>query len=162
MWLLTLYRSTIGKKSIMAVTGLLLILFVIGHMAGNLQVFLGAAKINSYATFLKSSAEVLWLVRLGLLAAVALHVLMAWQLTRIAVRARPVGYAVRAPQVSTVKGLGKGRKYLDRDLGMMEWELQVYIDKPSPAMVFYRVSNGNVAFWGQDSVPADRAIRLLN
>jgi succinate dehydrogenase / fumarate reductase cytochrome b subunit len=102
MWLLTLYRSTIGKKAIMAVTGVLLVVFVIGHMAGNLQVFLGAAKINSYAAFLKSSAEVLWLIRLGLLAAVVLHILMAWQLTRIAARARPVGYTERAPQVSTI------------------------------------------------------------
>ncbi len=62
-----------------------------------------------------------------------------------------------AAQVSTIKGSGRGRKFLDRDLGMVEWELQVYIDKPAPAMLFYRISNGNVAFWGQDSVPADKS-----
>ena len=101
-WLLTLYRSTIGKKAIMAVTGLLLVVFVIGHMAGNLQAFLGASKLNAYAAFLKSSDEVLWAIRLGLLVALLLHVLMAWQLTRIAARARPVSYAERTPQVSTV------------------------------------------------------------
>lgn len=102
MWLLTLYRSTIGKKVIMAVTGLILVLFVIGHMAGNLQVFIGSAKMNAYAAFLKSTGELLWLVRLVLLAALVLHVLMAWQLTRIKQVARPVDYASRQPQVSTV------------------------------------------------------------
>src|SRR5256885_11187754 len=83
MFLLTLYRSTIGKKVIMAMTGLLLVAFVIGHMAGNLQVFLGPAKMNGYAAFLKSTGELLWAVRLALLAAVLLHILMAWQLTQI-------------------------------------------------------------------------------
>lgn len=102
MWLLTLYRSTIGKKVIMAVTGLMLVLFVIGHMAGNLQVFIGSAKMNAYAAFLKSTGELLWLVRLVLLGAVLLHILMAWQLTRIKQAARPVDYASRQPQVSTL------------------------------------------------------------
>ncbi len=102
MWLLTLYRSTIGKKVIMAVTGLLLVLFVIGHMAGNLQVFIGPAKMNGYAAFLKGTGELLWLVRLGLLVAVVLHILMAWQLTRIKQAARPIDYQTRAPQVSTL------------------------------------------------------------
>src|SRR4051812_31349814 len=102
MWLLSLYRSTIGKKAIMAVTGLVLVAFVIGHMAGNLQVFIGAGKMNAYAAFLKSTGELLWLVRLGLLAALILHVTMALQLTRIASRARPVSYSKREPQVSTM------------------------------------------------------------
>ena len=57
MWLLTVYRSTIGKKAIMAATGLMLVAFVILHMAGNLQVFLGAEKINNYSAFLKSTGE---------------------------------------------------------------------------------------------------------
>jgi succinate dehydrogenase / fumarate reductase cytochrome b subunit len=102
MWLLTLYRSTIGKKAIMAVTGLLLVGFVIVHMAGNLQVFLGAAKMNGYSAFLKSTGELLWVARLALLAAVLLHVLMAWQLTRIKAEARPIAYQRRESQVSTI------------------------------------------------------------
>jgi succinate dehydrogenase / fumarate reductase cytochrome b subunit len=102
MWVLTLYRSTIGKKMIMAVTGLLLVAFVIGHMAGNLQVFIGAAKMNGYASFLKSLGELLWLARLILFVALVLHVLMAWQLTQIKRRARPVDYTQRDAQVSTV------------------------------------------------------------
>ena len=100
--MLRFYRSTIGKKMIMAATGLLLVAFVIGHMAGNLQVFIGPAKMNGYAAFLKSTGELLWLVRIGLLAAVLLHILMAWQLTRIAASARPSSYETRQPQVSTI------------------------------------------------------------
>jgi succinate dehydrogenase / fumarate reductase cytochrome b subunit len=101
MWVLTLYRSTIGKKVIMAVTGLILVAFVIGHMAGNLQEFLGPARMNAYAAFLKSTGELLWLIRLGLIAATVLHVLMAWQLTQIKRAARPVGYARKEPQAAT-------------------------------------------------------------
>ncbi|MBA3672800.1 MAG: succinate dehydrogenase cytochrome b subunit [Gemmatimonadaceae bacterium] len=99
--MLTLYRSTIGKKVIMAVTGLMLVAFVVLHMVGNLQMFAGPLRMNSYAAFLKSTLELPWLLRLGLLAATVLHVLMAWQLTRIARRARPVEYEMRDPQVST-------------------------------------------------------------
>ena len=99
--MLALYRSTIGKKAIMAVTGLMLVAFVIVHMAGNLQIFLGPAKINGYSAFLKGTGELLWIARLGLLGALVLHVLMAWQLTRIKQAARPVGYQQREPQVST-------------------------------------------------------------
>jgi succinate dehydrogenase / fumarate reductase cytochrome b subunit len=102
MWALTLYRSTIGKKIIMAVTGLVLVAFVIVHMAGNLQQFLGSARMNAYAAFLKSTGELLWLVRIGLIVATALHVLMAWQLTQIRRAARPIDYVRREPQVSTL------------------------------------------------------------
>jgi succinate dehydrogenase cytochrome b subunit len=97
------YRSTIGKKIIMAVTGLIGVGFVILHMAGNLQVFVGADKINSYGALLHGPlAELTWLLRIVLIVAVVLHVLMAWQLTQRATAARPVGYHARDPQVSTL------------------------------------------------------------
>ena len=102
MWLVEFYRSTIGKKIIMAATGLIGIAFVIGHMAGNLQAFIGSNKLNAYGAFLHGPlAELLWLVRLVLIVAVVLHVLMAYQLTMRARAARPVGYHERVPQVST-------------------------------------------------------------
>ncbi|MFL5615668.1 MAG: succinate dehydrogenase cytochrome b subunit [Gemmatimonadaceae bacterium] len=102
MWFVQMYRSTIGKKIIMAVTGLIGIGFVVGHMAGNLQVFVGRDKLNAYGALLHGPlGEVLWLVRVVLLVAVVLHVLMAYQLTMRARAARPVGYKERAPQVST-------------------------------------------------------------
>ena len=102
MSVLMLYRSTIGKKIMMAVTGLVLVGFVIAHMLGNLQAFLGPAKLNGYAAFLKNTTELLWLERLTVFAAVVVHALMAWQLTQIKRAARPVEYQRRDPQVSTL------------------------------------------------------------
>lgn len=99
--LLHFYRSTIGKKVIMAITGLVGVGFVIGHMLGHLQVFQSAEKYNAYAHFLQSLGGGLWLARLVLLGAVVLHVLMAVQLTALKRKARPVDYAKREPQVST-------------------------------------------------------------
>src|SRR5689334_2174157 len=102
MWPLQFYRSTIGKKIIMAVTGLIGIGFVIGHMAGNLQAFVGRDKLNAYGALLHGPlGELLWIVRLVLIVSVILHVLMAYQLTMRARAARPVGYAERRSQVST-------------------------------------------------------------
>jgi succinate dehydrogenase/fumarate reductase cytochrome b subunit len=86
------WGSTIGKKIVMAVTGLIGVGFVIGHMLGNLQVFLGPTKFNAYAHFLRSLGELLWVVRAVLVAAVALHVVAAVQLSRRRLVARPVGY----------------------------------------------------------------------
>ncbi|MGC2249619.1 MAG: hypothetical protein WA626_03025, partial [Acidobacteriaceae bacterium] len=56
----TFWQSTNGKKVVMAVTGAMMFLFVIGHLLGNLQVFEGPAKINAYSHFLHSIGEVLW------------------------------------------------------------------------------------------------------
>jgi len=97
------WRSQIGKKIVMAVTGLIGVLFVLGHMIGNLQVFEGAEKINAYGRFLHHTVGLeLWLVRLGLLAAVVLHVVAATQLTVQANAARPQAYRQREAQVSTL------------------------------------------------------------
>ncbi|HJQ21786.1 MAG TPA: succinate dehydrogenase cytochrome b subunit [Gemmatimonadaceae bacterium] len=96
------YRSTVGKKVIMAVTGLIGIGFVILHVAGNLQAFEGREKLNAYSAMLHGpAAELLWLVRAVLIVAVILHVLMAAQLTARARAARPVGYRKRESQVAT-------------------------------------------------------------
>jgi succinate dehydrogenase / fumarate reductase cytochrome b subunit len=81
------------KKYLMAATGLVLALFVLGHMLGNLQVFAGSpGPLNRYAHFLQSLGELLWLVRIFLLACVVVHVWMAVLLTLENRRARPVGY----------------------------------------------------------------------
>jgi succinate dehydrogenase / fumarate reductase, cytochrome b subunit len=86
------WGSTIGKKVVMAVTGLIGFGFVVGHLLGNLQVFLGPGRFNSYSHFLHSLGELLWVVRLVLIAAVVLHVIAAVQLSRRRLVARPVGY----------------------------------------------------------------------
>ncbi len=96
------YGSSVGKKTIMGVTGIIGVLFVIGHAAGNLLVFQGAEAMNAYAHFLKSTGELLWIVRITLIVAVLLHIVAAVQLTLRSRSARPVGYAKRDPQVSTL------------------------------------------------------------
>src|SRR2546423_12745566 len=97
------YDSTVGKKIIMAVTGLIGIGFVIAHVAGNLQAFEGREKLNAYSAMLHGpAAELLWVVRVVLIVAVVLHVTMAVQLTQRARAARPVAYHEREPQVSTL------------------------------------------------------------
>jgi succinate dehydrogenase / fumarate reductase cytochrome b subunit len=87
------WGSTNGKKVVMAVTGAILFLFVIGHLAGNLQIFEGPAKLNAYGHFLHSIGELLWPVRIVLLVAVALHITATVQLALLKKRARPVGYS---------------------------------------------------------------------
>jgi succinate dehydrogenase / fumarate reductase cytochrome b subunit len=88
----TFFRSSLGEKYVMAITGLALFGFVIGHMLGNLQIFLGPDQINAYAVFLKSKPGLLWTVRIGLLLTVVLHIVSALQLTRMNREARPAPY----------------------------------------------------------------------
>ena len=92
---MTFYQSLVGKKVVMAVTGAILFVFLIGHLLGNLQIFLGPKQLNAYANFLKSTGELLWMVRAVLLAALLFHILSAWQITLANWRARPVSYVLR-------------------------------------------------------------------
>lgn len=101
-WARTFYRSANGKKVVMAVTGVILVAFIIGHVLGNLLVFRGPAAINEYGALLRANAALLWTVRVTLLGAVILHVIAAAQLVRLERLARPVRYHVRSPQVATV------------------------------------------------------------
>ena len=96
------YGSMVGKKVVMGVTGLIGIGFVIIHTLGNLFIFRGSEAINSYSHFLKSTGELLWIVRLVLIGAVILHVIAAVQLTLQNRAARPIGYVNRKPQVTTL------------------------------------------------------------
>jgi len=86
------YDSTIGKKAIMALTGLILFGFLIAHMAGNLQVFLGQAVMNHYAETLHGTPELLWVARSILLISVLLHIWASIQLTAVKSAARPIAY----------------------------------------------------------------------
>src|SRR5438045_8271184 len=95
------YRSMIGKKAIMGITGLIGIGFVILHSLGNLLIFRGPDAINSYSHFLKNTGELLWVLRIVLIAAVILHVIAAVQLTRQSRAARPVAYVKSGPQAAT-------------------------------------------------------------
>jgi len=94
-----LYQSSIGKKIVMAGSGILLLGFVVMHMIGNLKIFQGQADYDAYAVFLRevgspalAHGELLWLARLGLIAAVGVHILAAVQLTKMSRAARTKGY----------------------------------------------------------------------
>src|SRR5690349_17368699 len=89
---LTLYETTIGKKALLAVTGAILFGFVIVHMLGNLQVFLGPEVFNEYARVVKSNALVLWGARSVLLASVVIHATVAISLIARTAGVRDVGY----------------------------------------------------------------------
>ena len=86
------YESTIGKKAVMAVSGLILFGFVLGHLIGNLQIFEGADKLNRYAVFLRSLPAALWGARITLLVMVLLHIWSSLQLAARKWNARPIGY----------------------------------------------------------------------
>ena len=92
-WLARAYSSTLGKKYVMAVTGIILFLFVVFHMLGNLQIFIGRDQLNGYARLLRVEPLLLWTVRIALLVSVTVHIIAAVQLTLRNWAARPVGYA---------------------------------------------------------------------
>lgn len=95
-----LWQSSLGKKYLMALSGIALFGFVIGHLLGNLQVFAGPDKLNSYAALLKSQPLLLWGARLGILAMAALHVASAITLSAQNRAARPVPYGNGRPAVA--------------------------------------------------------------
>jgi succinate dehydrogenase / fumarate reductase cytochrome b subunit len=97
--ILRFYRTSVGKKMVMAVTGLMFFGYVAAHLAGNLKVFLGPEHFNAYAEFLRDVGEpalgrswFLWVARVILLGALFLHVIAAVQLWLMARAARPTGY----------------------------------------------------------------------
>lgn len=110
-----LWRSTVGAKAIVALTGLIAVLFVIGHLSGNLLLWQGRDAMNGYAQFLKSKAVLLWAVRLFLLAAFVLHVWLAIRLSLRNRRARPVRYV----HEDTVQASWASRHMLLTGLGVL-------------------------------------------
>ena len=98
-FLLDLYSTAVGKKYVMAITGIGLMGFVLFHMIGNLKMYQGAESLDSYAAFLKKllyplapKGAVLWILRAGLITMVVLHIHAAWSLTQLNRKARPVKY----------------------------------------------------------------------
>ena len=90
------YQSSIGKKWVVAITGLVLIGYVIGHLIGNLQIFGPPEKINGYAAFLHSLGALLWVVRIGLLVCFVLHIVTTIKLVLENRAARPEPYVRKA------------------------------------------------------------------
>ncbi|MFH8473883.1 succinate dehydrogenase [Streptomyces sp. NPDC018000] len=103
----TLWDSSVGKKTIMAVSGLIMLLYLVVHMVGNLKIFFGPGEFNHYAHWLRTMGEpflhyewALWIVRVVLIAAVVLHAISAYQLSRRDIRARPAKYVHKKPRAS--------------------------------------------------------------
>lgn len=95
------YQAPVGKKIIVAVTGIILFGFVCAHLLGNLQVFLGPEHMNAYARFLHQNVELLWGARIVLLASVILHIVTTVQLALVKSKARPVSYVRKVNAAST-------------------------------------------------------------
>jgi succinate dehydrogenase / fumarate reductase cytochrome b subunit len=91
----TFWQSTNGKKVVMAVTGAIMFLFVVGHMLGNLQMFEAPEHINAYGHFLHNLGELLWIERGILILAIILHITATVQLALRSKAARPIGYSRR-------------------------------------------------------------------
>src|SRR2546428_12377919 len=110
--LFAFYHSSVGKKMIVAITGIILMLFVVGHLLGNLQIFLGPDWINSYSQHLRDLGPLLWLIRIFLLVTVIVHIYVTIRLAIDNRRARPEAYidkphlkATFAPRHMVMRGL---------------------------------------------------------
>jgi len=89
-----LFSDSIGRKAVMAVTGLLMVLFVVGHLLGNLSIFAGPDGINAYAEKLRELAPIVWGTRIVMGISVILHVVLSIQITMENSAAKPEKYAV--------------------------------------------------------------------
>ena len=98
---LRFWQTTVGKKAIMAVTGVILFGFVCGHLLGNLQIFEPPEKINHYAVLLRSVPALLWGARITLLISVCLHIWSSFELWLLQREARPIKYVKKANVNST-------------------------------------------------------------
>ncbi len=95
MAVLSYLKSTILSKVVMAATGIILLLFIVGHMLGNMQVFLGAETFNHYAQFLQGLGEFLWIIRLVLIFSLILHIITSVYLNFLNNAAKPIKYQVK-------------------------------------------------------------------
>lgn len=135
-----IFRSSLGKKYMMAVSGLVLFLFVIGHLVGNLQFFLGPESINRYGHFLQSNVELIWPARIFLLGMIGLHIWSAINLSLENKAARPVPYANWNPTTAT---------YASRTMLMSGLIIFVFIIYH---LLHYTVQVQSINFTGQNFV----------
>jgi len=98
---MTFYRTAVGKKVVMAITGFITFGFVAVHVLGNLQIFLGPERLNKYAAFLQDLGGLLWVIRGVLIISVVLHIWSATLVTLQSWGARPKGYAVHRLRETT-------------------------------------------------------------
>jgi succinate dehydrogenase / fumarate reductase, cytochrome b subunit len=137
------FRSSLGKKYVMAVTGFALLVFVTGHMVGNLQFFLGRNQINAYGHFLQSTPELLWTARIGLLVMIGLHLYSAITLSIENKAARPVAYGSYEPVAAS---------YASRTMLMGGFIIAAFIIYH---LLHYTVQVQAINFTGKDFVPLE-------
>ena len=101
-WFVKVFNSSIGCKFLMALSGLAMVLFLVGHLAGNLLVFAGAEALDQYAKTLRDYLPVLWVARAGLIAAVLIHIYCGIRLSRLNRQARPEPYYQKDSADSTL------------------------------------------------------------
>ncbi|BDG08183.1 succinate dehydrogenase cytochrome b subunit [Anaeromyxobacter paludicola] len=99
--LLAFWNNPIGKKALMSLTGIILSLYVLAHLLGNMQIYMGSDVINRYAELLHTNAGLLWTARVVLLVAVGVHAIAGVQLYLSKASTRPIAYAQRVNVVST-------------------------------------------------------------
>lgn len=102
MKLVQFFASSIGKKIVVALTGLFMILFLIMHLVGNLEIFSGPKAVNDYAAFLRTMPKVLWTFRILLIVSVVVHIWLTISLTRSNMRARPHPYREKKSRKATI------------------------------------------------------------
>ena len=121
------WGTSVGKKSVMAVTGIIFLLYVIAHMIGNLKIFFGIETFDAYSQHLRELGEaivgyegVLWIIRVVLLGSVVLHMWAAFSLWYRAKKARPIGLPAPAELAGQLRrphdALGRGDHRAVRDL----------------------------------------------
>ena len=133
-----IWNSSLGKKYIMAVTGCALFVFVIGHLVGNLQIFMGPDVINHYGHFLQTNWEIKWPARIGLLVMVVLHIASALRLTAENRAARGQSYVEYRPV---------GSSYASRTMMMSGLIIAAFVIYH---LLHYTVTTPAVNFTGQD------------
>lgn len=101
MSLRQMFDTTVMQKAIVAISGLIMVLFLIAHLSGNLLVFAGPQAINSYAASLRDVAALLWTARVILLVSLIAHMYFTVRLRQLSHQARPVGYRLQKYEAST-------------------------------------------------------------
>ncbi len=107
-WFGKYLKSSVGAKHVMAITGLMLVGFIVMHMIGNLQIFLGREAVNAYAAGLKALGPLLWVARGGLILIALIHIYSALRLVSMNRAARPVAYKVSHHERSTFASRAMG------------------------------------------------------
>lgn len=97
-----IFSMAVGLKFLMALTGLLLVGFLIGHLSGNMLLYAGSEAINQYAELLRKFPVLLWLVRIVLITAIFIHIYSGVRLSALNKRARPQSYAVKTRVKATL------------------------------------------------------------